>query len=63
MTQKVYIGDGVYASTDGYGVWLQTERINEVTGRALTHEIYLEPAVYQALRNYVERTVGMEFKK
>lgn len=43
-----YLGDGVYASFDGYQIWLAADH----------HEnkvIALEPAVLQALWNYVER--------
>ena len=40
---KVYIGDGVYAEYDGFGVWLTTERENG------THRIYLEPSMLDVL--------------
>lgn len=43
-----YLGDGVYASFDGYQVWLRTQRGG-------VHEIALEPAVFHALTDYVER--------
>lgn len=38
-----YIGDGVYAELDGFGVWLRTERQSGV------HEIYLEPQMLDIL--------------
>lgn len=40
---EVYLGDGVYASHDGYQVWLRTER----DGRPVA--IALEPAVMERL--------------
>jgi hypothetical protein len=49
MTEgKCYLGDGVYASQDGYQVWLTTEAL----GR--THSIALEPRVLAALAIFVE---------
>lgn len=42
----VYIGDGVYASHDGYNIWLKTQRY------AGWHEIALEPSVFAALLKY-----------
>lgn len=50
MKEKVYLGDGVYAQNDGFGIILTTE-----DGVRVTDEIYLEPSVYQALVNYVAR--------
>ena len=41
--RKVYIGDGVYASHDGYHIWLTTERDGG------EHSIALEPPVLDAL--------------
>ena len=46
---KVYLGDAVYAKSDGYGVWLTTEN-----GISTTNEVYLEPPVFAALVRYVE---------
>lgn len=43
--QETYLGDGVYASFDGYMIRVWTMREQE-------HFIYLEPAVYLALRAY-----------
>lgn len=45
----VYIGDGVYASFDGYQVWLRTERYGGI------HAIALEPEVLSVLDEYVTR--------
>lgn len=39
-----YLGDGVYAIFDGYGVWLHANDHKDPTDR-----IYLEPQVMQAL--------------
>lgn len=44
----VYIGDGVYASFDGYQVWLRTERYGGI------HAVALEPECIQALDEYVK---------
>ena len=44
-----YLGDGVYASYDGYHIWLRTDR-----GYAV-HEIALEPNVYATLTQYVSK--------
>jgi hypothetical protein len=43
-----YIGDGVYASFDGFNIWLRTQR---ETG---WHEIALEPEVLDALLAYAK---------
>jgi hypothetical protein len=47
MENESYLGDGVYASFDGYQIWLDT-RAQEPVNR-----IALEPAVYQRLTQYV----------
>ena len=46
---KTYLGDGVYASHDGYHVWLSLDAQNP------SIKIALEPAVLRALFDYVER--------
>jgi hypothetical protein len=47
MTECIrYLGDGVYASHDGYQVWLTTG----VDGQR--HSIALEPAVLRALADF-----------
>ena len=43
-----YLGDGVYASYDGYGVIL------DLRAQDSTTRIYLEPQVFQALVTYRE---------
>lgn len=42
---KTYLGDGVYASFDGYQIWLTTLEGNRIA---------LEPNVYLALLDYVK---------
>ena len=39
-----YLGDGVYAIFDGYGIWLHANGHEDPTDR-----VYLEPSVMQAL--------------
>lgn len=41
-----YLGDGVYASFDGYQIWLRAPRERG------DHEIALEPEVWRALVEY-----------
>ncbi len=51
MQQKLetYLGDGVYASYDGYHIWLDTR------GQLPVNRIALEPAVFKALVKYHRR--------
>ena len=44
-----YLGDGVYASTDGWHLWLRTPREGGI------HEIALEPEVLARLDEYRRR--------
>jgi hypothetical protein len=44
-----YLGDGLYASFDGYMITLRAPRFGE------DHWIGLEPQVYRALLNYAQR--------
>jgi len=46
MESEIYLGDAVYASFDGYQIWLRTADGNN-------NRIALEPSVYQALVEYV----------
>jgi hypothetical protein len=41
-----YLGDGVYASFDGYQIWLKAERDGSM------HEIAIEPEVLARLLQY-----------
>ena len=49
MSNKQYLGDGVYADYDGYMLILTTE-----DGENILNTIYLEPEVYVALVRYAE---------
>ena len=48
---KQYLGDGVYASHDGYQIWLSLD------GQDPGIRIALEPAVLDALNRYAEWVV------
>ena len=54
----LYLGDGVYASADGYMIKLTTDRTGG-DGVTRTETIWLEPQVYAALRRYAQ-TLGFE---
>lgn len=49
MIEDTYLGDGVYASFDGYQIWLRAERENG------WHRIALEPPVVTALVAYADK--------
>lgn len=49
---REYLGDGVYASHDGFHIWLQVEREDGSMAR-----VALEPEVFQALVDYRRRLV------
>ncbi len=46
-----YLGDGVYAIFDGFGIWLYANSHEFPTDR-----VYLEPKVLTALNNFAEET-------
>ena len=47
-----YLGDGVYAKNDGFGIWLHAnDHLNP------TDKIYLEEQVYQALVSMAKEEV------
>ena len=46
MTKDKYLGDGVYASFDGYQIWLA---VNDHTNKVVA----LDPNVSDALVNYI----------
>ncbi len=48
-TYDVYLGDGVYASFDGYHIWL------DLRGQDNSTRIALEPRVFEALLRYKTR--------
>jgi hypothetical protein len=47
---KVYLGDGVYASFDGFRIVLTTE-----DGITESNRIYVEPQVYEGLEAYARK--------
>jgi hypothetical protein len=53
MSEKTYLGDGCYASFDGYAIELTTEN-----GISTTNRICLEPEVYLALVRFRDRIFG-----
>ena len=54
ICEHEYLGDAVYASNDGYQVWLHLNSHNEP---AL---IALEPAVLLALIKYAQKNIGFD---
>ena len=52
--EPTYFGDGVYASFDGYQIWLEVDR------EGSKHSIAIDLDVYQQLRAYGARI--WEFK-
>ena len=48
--QAEYLGDGVYALFDGYGIWLHANDHKNPTDR-----VYLEPEVLQGLIGFDKR--------
>lgn len=50
MKDSVYLGDGLYASFDGYQIWLKASN-----GVTVTNEVALEPAVFAALVAYEKK--------
>ena len=49
-TDRKYLGDGVYASFDGFQIWLAANHHENVV-------IALEPSVFDALIAYRERLI------
>lgn len=49
MTDETYLGDGLYASFDGYQICLRAPR------EAGDHVVFLEMPVLDAFERYVER--------
>jgi acyl-CoA thioesterase FadM len=48
---NIYLGDGVYASFDGYQIWLA---VNHHENK----QVALEPKVMEALLEYANRVLG-----
>ena len=56
---KRYIGDGVYAIFDGYGIWLHANHHEHPTDK-----IYLEPDVLEGINKfYTDQINNTEEKK
>ena len=55
MPVKLYIGDGVYVSFDGYQILLETERHDQEPG---IDRIYLDIHTMNALASYAKK-IGM----
>ncbi len=49
MTERTYLGDGLYAEFDGYQIKLAASN-----GIADHDTVYLEPGVLKAFLNYIE---------
>lgn len=56
--KKTYLGDGLFASFDGYRIWLTAEN-----GIHVMDKVALEPAVYQSLLGWVEQEVKPLYAK
>ena len=50
MENPTYLGDGLYAEYDGFGIWLKANHHLHPTDK-----VYLEPSVYESLTRFVER--------
>lgn len=48
MSKEIYLGDGCYASFDGWQICLRAPREEG------DHVIYMEPQVLQAFKEYVD---------
>ena len=46
-----YLGDGVYAYFDGFGIWLRT---HHHTAELCDDKIYIEPSVFNSLHQFVK---------
>lgn len=53
-----YLGDGVYAVYDGYGVWLRANDFENPTDK-----VYLEPSVMRALEAFYLRMAKLKEKE
>lgn len=60
MENPIYLGDGVYAEYDGYGIWLKTGDHREAF---CDNKIYLEDMVLASLNNFVRRIEAENKKK
>jgi hypothetical protein len=53
---EIYIGDGLYASWDGFGYTLRAPRTEG------DHYVYLEPHVLKEFQDYIASTVASREK-
>lgn len=51
-----YLGDGVYAEFDGYGIWLRTGNHED---HLCTNRIYIEPSVH---KNFIDFLVRLKLE-
>ncbi len=59
MSEKnIYIGDGVYANFDGFGIWLRTGNHQE---NLCDNQIYLEPDIVESLYAFFKRETGCKY--
>lgn len=58
IEKETYLGDGVYASFDGYQIWL-------AVNHHANHVVALDPAVFKRLCEYVEmlKMSNIDFKE
>jgi hypothetical protein len=49
--KETHLGDGLYASFDGWQVWLRAPRLDG------DHMVAIEPKVWLALTRYVQTTI------
>lgn len=54
-----YLGDGVYAEFDGFGIWLRTGSHEH---NLCDDKIYLEPDVFDSLNKFVEHIKSRKLK-
>lgn len=55
-SKEIYLGDGLYASHDGYQFVLRTPRDRE------DHYVALEPNVLDSFFEFVEKTLNVKIK-
>lgn len=58
MTKKTYLGDGLYASDDGFQICLSAE---DGTGIP-RNEVFLEPEVLQNFFHFIEETKHLSIR-
>lgn len=49
MDKDTYLGDGLYASFDGFQI-----RLYATDGVSVSNEVFMEPSVYDALLRFVD---------